>query len=135
MGYGGNKAACIFEMYLSGISFSVLPDDFLMHHSHPYEEQARKLEVRLHRSVTSRSSRLTLLSVDTIGKAGIKLFDSLFYPGYQSKAERELAFFFAGINPKKCHTCYAYAYFLLPVRYIRILQEVPHRSTMQKKIC
>jgi len=44
-GYGGNKAACLFEMYLSGISFYVLSDHFLIHQSHLYEEEARKSEV------------------------------------------------------------------------------------------
>jgi hypothetical protein len=44
-GYGGNKAACLFEMYLSGISFYVLSDHFLIHQSHSYEEEARKSEV------------------------------------------------------------------------------------------
>lgn len=44
-GYGGNKAACLFEMYLSGISFYVLSDHFLVHQSHVYEEEARRSEV------------------------------------------------------------------------------------------
>ena len=44
-GYGGNKAACLFEMYLSGVSFYVLSDHFLIHQSHTYEEEARKNEV------------------------------------------------------------------------------------------
>ena len=46
MGYGGNKAACLYEMYLSGMSFFVLADHFLVHQSHAYEEAARRLEVR-----------------------------------------------------------------------------------------
>ena len=45
VGYGGNKAACLFEMYLSGISFYVLSDHFLVHQNHLYEEAARKHEV------------------------------------------------------------------------------------------
>ena len=48
-GYGGNKAACLFEMYLSGISFYVLSDHFLVHQSHVYEEEARRSEVSTHR--------------------------------------------------------------------------------------
>ncbi|EIW80639.1 glycosyltransferase family 49 protein, partial [Coniophora puteana RWD-64-598 SS2] len=44
VGYGGNKAACLFEMYLSGVSFYVLSDHFLIHQTHPYEEAARKAE-------------------------------------------------------------------------------------------
>lgn len=46
MGYGGNKAACLYEMYLSGMSFLVLADHFLVHQSHVYEEAVRRLEVR-----------------------------------------------------------------------------------------
>jgi len=46
VGYGGNKAACLFEMYISGMSFFVLGDHFIIHQSHPYEENARRSEVR-----------------------------------------------------------------------------------------
>jgi glycosyltransferase-like protein LARGE len=46
IGYGGNKAACLFEMYLSGMSFHVLSDHFIIHQNHLYEENARKNEVR-----------------------------------------------------------------------------------------
>lgn len=45
IGYGGNKAACVYEMYLSGISFYVLSDHFIIHQNHLYEEKARKNEV------------------------------------------------------------------------------------------
>lgn len=62
VGYGGNKAACLFELYISGVSFYVLVDDFLIHQrfvcldwphnalsdgpiSHTYAEQVRKQEV------------------------------------------------------------------------------------------
>lgn len=45
VGYGGNKAACIFSMYTSGISFYVLSDHFIIHQSHVYEESARRNEV------------------------------------------------------------------------------------------
>lgn len=48
VGYGGNKAACLFEMYLSGMSFYVLSDHFLIHQNHLYEENARKNEVSSH---------------------------------------------------------------------------------------
>ena len=44
-GYGGNKAACLFEMYLTGVSFYVMADHFLIHQSHKYEEEARREEV------------------------------------------------------------------------------------------
>ena len=46
VGYGGNKAACLFEMYLSGTSYFVLTDHFIIHQNHLYEETARKNEVR-----------------------------------------------------------------------------------------
>lgn len=46
VGYGGNKAACLFEMYLSGISFYVLADHFIIHQNHLYQETVRKNEVR-----------------------------------------------------------------------------------------
>ena len=45
VGYGGNKAACLFEMYLSGISYYVLADHFIIHQNHLYEEVIRKNEV------------------------------------------------------------------------------------------
>lgn len=44
-GYGANKAACLFEIYISGVDYYVLADHFLIHQSHKYEEQARKEEV------------------------------------------------------------------------------------------
>ena len=49
IGYGGNKAACLYELYLSGVSYFILPDDFLIHQSHPYAEKARQHEVRTFR--------------------------------------------------------------------------------------
>ncbi|TDL20022.1 hypothetical protein BD410DRAFT_684555, partial [Rickenella mellea] len=51
VGYGGNKAACLFEMYLAGVSFFIMSDDFLIHQSHSYEEEARKLERRHNRKI------------------------------------------------------------------------------------
>jgi hypothetical protein len=45
VGYGGNKAACLFEMYLSGVSYRVIADHFIIHQNHLYEETARKNEV------------------------------------------------------------------------------------------
>ncbi|ETW80635.1 glycosyltransferase family 49 protein [Heterobasidion irregulare TC 32-1] len=50
-GYGGNKAACLFEMYLSGISFYVLGDHFLIHQNHLYEEEARRSERKYNRKI------------------------------------------------------------------------------------
>lgn len=44
IGYGANKAACLFELYLSGVDYWVMPDDFLIHQSHEYLENARKME-------------------------------------------------------------------------------------------
>ncbi|KAG1835988.1 hypothetical protein DFJ58DRAFT_847237 [Suillus subalutaceus] len=46
VGYEGNKAACLYEMYLSSMSFYFLADHFLVHQSHAYEE-ARTLDDRL----------------------------------------------------------------------------------------
>lgn len=46
IGYGANKAACLYEIYLSGIDYYVLPDDFLIHQSHHYPESTRKKEVK-----------------------------------------------------------------------------------------
>ncbi|EIW65007.1 uncharacterized protein TRAVEDRAFT_110431 [Trametes versicolor FP-101664 SS1] len=52
-GYGGNKAACLFELYLSGVSFYVLSDHFLIHQSHKYEEEARREERKSNRKLYS----------------------------------------------------------------------------------
>ncbi|KAJ7647643.1 glycosyl-transferase for dystroglycan-domain-containing protein [Roridomyces roridus] len=51
VGYGGNKAACLFEMYLSGISYYVLSDHFLVHQNHLYEETARRIERKYNRKL------------------------------------------------------------------------------------
>ncbi|KAK2463150.1 hypothetical protein APHAL10511_004805 [Amanita phalloides] len=51
VGYGGNKAACLFEMYMSGISFYVLADHFIIHQNHLYEEMVRKSERKYNRKV------------------------------------------------------------------------------------
>ncbi|CAA7259022.1 unnamed protein product [Cyclocybe aegerita] len=53
IGYGGNKAACLFEMYLSGISYYVLADHFIIHQNHLYEESARKTERKYNRKIYS----------------------------------------------------------------------------------
>jgi len=53
IGYGANKAACIFELYLSGVSFYVLPQDFLVHQSHAYAEKTRHHERRFNRKLYS----------------------------------------------------------------------------------
>jgi hypothetical protein len=45
IGYGGNKASCLYQMFLAGMSFYVLSDDFLIHQSHHYAEDVRKAEV------------------------------------------------------------------------------------------
>ncbi|KAF9191142.1 hypothetical protein BGZ51_007723 [Haplosporangium sp. Z 767] len=42
VGYGANKAACLFEMYISGIDFWVVPQDFLIHQYHDYPTTNRK---------------------------------------------------------------------------------------------
>ncbi|KAI9494613.1 glycosyl-transferase for dystroglycan-domain-containing protein [Zychaea mexicana] len=44
IGYGANKAACLYEIYLSGIEYWVLPNDFIIHQTHHYPEQTRNKE-------------------------------------------------------------------------------------------
>ncbi|KAI8877117.1 glycosyltransferase family 49 protein [Backusella circina FSU 941] len=44
VGYGANKAACLYEIYLAGIDYWVLPDDFLIHQTHHYLEDTRAKE-------------------------------------------------------------------------------------------
>lgn len=41
----------MYELYLSGVSFYVLPDDFLIHQSHAYAEKARKHERKYNRKL------------------------------------------------------------------------------------
>ncbi|KAI8060743.1 glycosyl-transferase for dystroglycan-domain-containing protein [Gongronella butleri] len=43
-GYGSNKAACLYEMYASGVDFYVLPHDFIIHQTHDYPTEARDQE-------------------------------------------------------------------------------------------
>lgn len=45
VGYGSNKAACLYEIFLAGAQFWVLPQDFLIHQRHPYPENDRRVEV------------------------------------------------------------------------------------------
>ncbi|KAF9354351.1 hypothetical protein BGX26_007825 [Mortierella sp. AD094] len=51
IGYGANKAACLFEIYISGINYWVLPQDFLIHQSHAYKEETRKQERKYNRKL------------------------------------------------------------------------------------
>nr|CAG8454736.1 118_t:CDS:2 [Entrophospora candida] len=51
VGYGANKAACLFELYISGVDYWVLPNDFLIHQTHEYLEDARKHERRFNRKL------------------------------------------------------------------------------------
>ncbi|KAI8362627.1 glycosyl-transferase for dystroglycan-domain-containing protein [Blakeslea trispora] len=44
VGYGANKAACLYEIYLAGIDYWVLPEDFLIHQTHHYPEDTRAKE-------------------------------------------------------------------------------------------
>jgi glycosyltransferase-like protein LARGE len=43
-GYGSNKAACLFELYVSGVDYYVLPNDFIVHQTHAYPDEARQIE-------------------------------------------------------------------------------------------
>jgi glycosyltransferase-like protein LARGE len=45
-GYGSNKAACLFELYISGVDYYVMPQDFIIHQTHDYPNETRSLEVR-----------------------------------------------------------------------------------------
>ncbi|KAH7910999.1 glycosyltransferase family 49 protein [Hygrophoropsis aurantiaca] len=51
IGYGGNKAACLYAMYVSGVAFYVLADHFVVHQSHAYEEAVRKVERKTNRKI------------------------------------------------------------------------------------
>ncbi|KAI8981061.1 glycosyl-transferase for dystroglycan-domain-containing protein [Pilobolus umbonatus] len=53
IGYGANKAACLYEIYVSGIEYYVVPDDFLIHQSHAYPEERRKKEREFNKKVYS----------------------------------------------------------------------------------
>lgn len=46
-----SKAACLYELYLSGVSYYILPDDFLIHQSHAYAEATRKNERKYNRKL------------------------------------------------------------------------------------
>ncbi|CAO3638320.1 unnamed protein product [Mucor fragilis] len=43
-GYGSNKAACLYELYISGVDYYVLPNDFIVHQTHAYPDEARQVE-------------------------------------------------------------------------------------------
>ncbi|KAI9304932.1 glycosyl-transferase for dystroglycan-domain-containing protein [Cunninghamella echinulata] len=51
IGYGANKAACHFELYISGLVYYVLPDHYVVHQYHPYPEQTRSNERALNRDL------------------------------------------------------------------------------------
>ncbi|KAK9722075.1 hypothetical protein K7432_002962 [Basidiobolus ranarum] len=51
IGYGGNKAACLFEIYLSGVDYWVLPQDFIIHQNHDYLEDTRRIERNFNKKV------------------------------------------------------------------------------------
>ncbi|CAO3652862.1 unnamed protein product [Cunninghamella echinulata] len=53
IGYGANKAACLYEIYLSGIDYWVLPEDFLIHQTHAYPESTRRKERQYNRKLYS----------------------------------------------------------------------------------
>ncbi|KAJ3216195.1 hypothetical protein HK099_005980, partial [Clydaea vesicula] len=43
-GYGANKAAWWYEIYLAGLEFWILPDDFVIHQYHKYNDAVRHNE-------------------------------------------------------------------------------------------
>ncbi|KAF7721348.1 hypothetical protein EC973_004848 [Apophysomyces ossiformis] len=51
IGYGANKAACLYEIYLAGIDYWVLPNDFLIHQTHHYPEETRAKERRYNKKL------------------------------------------------------------------------------------
>ncbi|KAL1741350.1 glycosyltransferase family 49 protein [Schizophyllum fasciatum] len=72
IGYGGNKAACLFEIYLSGISFQVLADHFIIHQNHQYEETIRKSERKFNRKLYSEFKEEACLKyLKTYADAGL----------------------------------------------------------------
>ncbi|KAL7317359.1 hypothetical protein PS15m_003728 [Mucor circinelloides] len=56
IGYGANKAACLFEIFISGVDYYVLPNDFLIHQSHKYANHDRTRE-RTHNRVLYENFR------------------------------------------------------------------------------
>ncbi|KAI8647199.1 glycosyl-transferase for dystroglycan-domain-containing protein [Parasitella parasitica] len=56
IGYGANKAACLYEIFISGVDFYVLPNDFLIHQSHKYANHDRTRE-RTHNRVLYENFR------------------------------------------------------------------------------
>ncbi|CAO3645969.1 unnamed protein product [Mucor hiemalis] len=52
IGYGANKAACLYEIFISGVDYYVLPNDFLIHQSHKYANHDRTREVRRQQTIT-----------------------------------------------------------------------------------
>ena len=53
-------------MYLSGVSFYVLSDHFLIHQSHTYEEEARKNEVS-ERTFSSKVCAIQIIGHNSVG--------------------------------------------------------------------
>ncbi|KAH8548664.1 glycosyl-transferase for dystroglycan-domain-containing protein [Umbelopsis sp. PMI_123] len=51
IGYGSNKAACLYEIHISGVDYWVLPNDFLIHQTHYYPEDTRTKERRYNRKL------------------------------------------------------------------------------------
>ncbi|KAL7413546.1 glycosyl-transferase for dystroglycan-domain-containing protein [Mrakia frigida] len=51
IGYGGNKAACLYEMHLSGIEFYVMGGEWVVHRSHAYAEKTRAHERKYNRTL------------------------------------------------------------------------------------
>lgn len=43
-GYGRNKAACWYELYLSGMKMYVVAEDFVIHQRHSYPERIRNIQ-------------------------------------------------------------------------------------------
>ncbi|KAF7980857.1 hypothetical protein HWV62_36515 [Athelia sp. TMB] len=52
-GYGGNKAACVYEHWLAGGGLWVLADHWVVHQEHAYKEGARRVERKSNRRIAS----------------------------------------------------------------------------------
>ncbi|ORY25476.1 glycosyl-transferase for dystroglycan-domain-containing protein [Naematelia encephala] len=51
IGYGDNKVSCLFEYYVSGQNFWVLPEDFIIHQTHSNLNAARKVGFEYNRGL------------------------------------------------------------------------------------
>lgn len=85
VGYGSNKAACLYEIYLAGYEFWVLPEDFLIHQWHEYPSEERTAERKYNRALYEtfreetcfRYNRLLQMATSQSGNGDTDLYDRL----------------------------------------------------------